>query len=897
MITDIDLLQPFASVTVYDVVPALCVNVPVPVYGAVPPVALIVTVDVPPLHAIAVCVSAGTSKVGSVIVTDIDLLQPFASVTVYDVVPALCVNVPVPVYGAVPPVALIVTVDVPPLHAIAVCVSAGTSKVGSVIVTDIDLLQPFASVTVYDVVPALCVNVPVPVYGAVPPVALIVTVDVPPLHAIAVCVSAGTSKVGSVIVTDIDLLQPFASVTVYDVVPALCVNVPVPVYGAVPPVALIVTVDVPPLHAIAVCVSAGTSKVGSVIVTDIDLLQPFASVTVYDVVPALCVNVPVPVYGAVPPVALIVTVDVPPLHAIAVCVSAGTSKVGSVIVTDIDLLQPFASVTVYDVVPALCVNVPVPVYGAVPPVALIVTVDVPPLHAIAVCVSAGTSKVGSVIVTDIDLLQPFASVTVYDVVPALCVNVPVPVYGAVPPVALIVTVDVPPLHAIAVCVSAGTSKVGSVIVTDIDLLQPFASVTVYDVVPALCVNVPVPVYGAVPPVALIVTVDVPPLHAIAVCVSAGTSKVGSVIVTDIDLLQPFASVTVYDVVPALCVNVPVPVYGAVPPVALIVTVDVPPLHAIAVCVSAGTSKVGSVIVTDIDLLQPFASVTVYDVVPALCVNVPVPVYGAVPPVALIVTVDVPPLHAIAVCVSAGTSKVGSVIVTDIDLLQPFASVTVYDVVPALCVNVPVPVYGAVPPVALIVTVDVPPLHAIAVCVSAGTSKVGSVIVTDIDLLQPFASVTVYDVVPALCVNVPVPVYGAVPPVALIVTVDVPPLHAIAVCVSAGTSKVGSVIVTDIDLLQPFASVTVYDVVPALCVNVPVPVYGAVPPVALIVTVDVPPLHAIAVCVSAGTSKVGSVIVTDIDLLQPFASVTVYDVVPALCVNVPVPVYGAVPPVA
>jgi hypothetical protein len=117
-------------------------------------------------------------------------------------------------------------------------------------------------------------------------------------------------------------------------------------------------------------------------------------------------------------------------------------------------------------------------------------------------------------------------------------------------------------------------------------------------------------------------------------------------------------------VPADCVKVPVPLYGVVPPVALIVTVDVPPLQSIAVCVSVTANTAGSLIVTVIDLVHPLASVTVYDVVPAdTLLKVPVPLYGAVPPVALIVTVDTPPLQAITVCASAGTSNPGSLIVT------------------------------------------------------------------------------------------------------------------------------------------------------------------------------------------------------------------------------------------
>ena len=47
-------------------------------------------------------------------------------------------------------------------------------------------------------------------------------------------------------------------------------------------------------------------------------------------------------------------------------------------------------------------------------------------------------------------------------------------------------------------------------------------------------------------------------------------------------VQPLASVTVYEYEPAACKNVPVPLYGAVPPLALTVTVEFAPLQRIAV---------------------------------------------------------------------------------------------------------------------------------------------------------------------------------------------------------------------------------------------------------------------------------------------------------------------------
>jgi len=123
-------------------------------------------------------------------------------------------------------------------------------------------------------------------------------------------------------------------------------------------------------------------------------------------------------------------------------------------------------------------------------------------------------------------------------------------------------------------------------------------------------------------------------------------------------VQPLISVTVKVYVPAVFEKVPVPAYGAVPPLALIVTVELPPLHAIVVCDSDATSCVGCVTVAVTDPVHPFASVTVNVYVPAVFEEVPIPVYGAVPPLALIVTVELPPLHEMEVCVSDATTAVG-----------------------------------------------------------------------------------------------------------------------------------------------------------------------------------------------------------------------------------------------
>ena len=62
--------------------------------------------------------------------------------------------------------------------------------------------------------------------------------------------------------------------------------------------------------------------------------------------------------------------------------------------------------------------------------------------------------------------------------------------------------------------------------------------------------------------------------------------------------------------PAVSVKSPVPMYGAVPPVADTVTVEVPPLQSIAVDELEDSRTVGSPIVMVVVVEHPFASVTV-----------------------------------------------------------------------------------------------------------------------------------------------------------------------------------------------------------------------------------------------------------------------------------------------
>ena len=57
-------------------------------------------------------------------------------------------------------------------------------------------------------------------------------------------------------------------------------------------------------------------------------------------------------------------------------------------------------------------------------------------------------------------------------------------------------------------------------------------------------------------------------------------------------------------------KVPVPLYGAVPPVALTVTVVVPPLQAIVPALEEAVNCVGSLTLPDAVAVQPLASVTV-----------------------------------------------------------------------------------------------------------------------------------------------------------------------------------------------------------------------------------------------------------------------------------------------
>ena len=62
-----------------------------------------------------------------------------------------------------------------------------------------------------------------------------------------------------------------------------------------------------------------------------------------------------------------------------------------------------------------------------------------------------------------------------------------------------------------------------------------------------------------------------------------------------------------------------------PPAALTVTFVLPPLQAIVPAAEVAVKAVGSVMVTEVVVEQPFASVTVKVCVPTLLTNTPVPV--------------------------------------------------------------------------------------------------------------------------------------------------------------------------------------------------------------------------------------------------------------------------------
>src|SRR5437762_2519418 len=105
---------------------------------------------------------------------------------------------------------------------------------------------------------------------------------------------------------------------------------------------------------------------------------------------------------------------------------------------------------------------------------------------------------------------------------------------------------------------------------------------------------------------------------------------------------------------------------------------------------AAVSADGWVMSPVVVAVQPLASVTVKLYVPVGLLNVPVPVYGVVPPLALTVTVELPPLHKIGEKLELTVTAEGWVMVPVVVAVQPLASVTVKLYVPAAWLNVPDP---------------------------------------------------------------------------------------------------------------------------------------------------------------------------------------------------------------
>jgi hypothetical protein len=124
--------------------------------------------------------------------------------------------------------------------------------------------------------------------------------------------------------------------------------------------------------------------------------------------------------------------------------------------------------------------------------------------------------------------------------------------------------------------------------------------------------------------------------------------------------------------------------------------------------AVATTALDPTTVTVTDAVQLFASVTTKVYVPVDLLKTPVPVYGGVPPVAVTVTVAFPLVQVTEVALAAAANSGGCVMLNEALALQPFASVTVKVYVPAARRKLPTPLYGAVPPDAVTVTVVVSP---------------------------------------------------------------------------------------------------------------------------------------------------------------------------------------------
>src|SRR5204863_247324 len=102
----------------------------------------------------------------------------------------------------------------------------------------------------------------------------------------------------------------------------------------------------------------------------------------------------------------------------------------------------------------------------------------------------------------------------------------------------------------------------------------------------------------------------------------------------------------------------------------------PPWQKISVLEESGTNVGGCVMSPVVVAVQLLESVTVRECVAAGTLNVPVPLYGAVPPVALTVTVDMPPWQKISVLEESGTNVGGCVMSPVVVAVQLLESVTV-----------------------------------------------------------------------------------------------------------------------------------------------------------------------------------------------------------------------------
>src|SRR5262249_46153151 len=118
----------------------------------------------------------------------------------------------------------------------------------------------------------------------------------------------------------------------------------------------------------------------------------------------------------------------------------------------------------------------------------------------------------------------------------------------------------------------------------------------------------------------------------------------------------------------------------------------PPKHNALVAEQLATSCGGSVTVHVVVAVHPFASVTVNAYVPAFLVKVPVPVYGAVPPLAETVMLPSPPKHNAFVDVQLATRGAGTVTV----LLQLVVQLVTESLIDTVNLNEPLlPTFTAI----------------------------------------------------------------------------------------------------------------------------------------------------------------------------------------------------------